>query len=339
MPKVSVIIPTYNREYYVVKAIDSVLCQKYADYEIIVVDDGSVDNTKEKLNRYGNKIEYVYQDNSGVSAARNAGIRKAQGEWIAFLDSDDEWHPDYLLCQINQIKNNPGACAHFTNANIYEDDKTVNYFDKWGILSLFRNEKYLEVRDPLYFVIKYHLSSVITALINKDVLLKAGAFDERLSYAEDYDLIARTALQGSFVLKRDELVNVYRRDEPINNLTRQFELEGIKSRRAFEIMFKRLIDNPSVSIKERALISKSLSENQRALANLFLSAGKLIEARRYYKESMDIHLSFKSLMKYLISLFPARIIELFIWKSGNVTLGESGLQHTGKRNRDSLHPS
>ena len=100
IPRVSVIIPTYNREEYVVKAIDSVLGQKFDDYEFIVVDDGSTDNTKEIVNKYGDMIRYIYQHNSGVSAARNTGIKLAKGEWVAFLDSDDEWRPDYLLTQI-----------------------------------------------------------------------------------------------------------------------------------------------------------------------------------------------------------------------------------------------
>ena len=84
MQTVSVIIPTYNRKRYVVKAIDSVVLQGYKDCEIIVIDDGSTDNTKEMLEVYGNRITYVYQANSGVSAARNSGIRRANGKWLAF---------------------------------------------------------------------------------------------------------------------------------------------------------------------------------------------------------------------------------------------------------------
>ena len=115
-PKVSVIIPTYNRENFVVKAIDSVLCQEFKDYEIIVVDDGSTDNTKKNLKRYGDKIKYIYQDNSGVSVSRNTGIKYSTGEWLAFLDSDDEWMPDYLLTQIEKANENPDICMQTTDS-------------------------------------------------------------------------------------------------------------------------------------------------------------------------------------------------------------------------------
>ena len=100
MPKVRVIIPTYNRESYVPKPIDSFLCQAFEEYEIIVVDDGSKDDTKEVLKMYGDKIKYIYQDNSGVAAARNTGINASTGEWTAFLDSYDEWAPAYLSFQM-----------------------------------------------------------------------------------------------------------------------------------------------------------------------------------------------------------------------------------------------
>ena len=94
MPLISVIIPTYTREKFVTKAIDSVLKQSFRDYEIIVIDDGSTDNTREILKAYANKIKYIYQENSGVSSARNVGIQAARGLWISFLDSDDEWNED-----------------------------------------------------------------------------------------------------------------------------------------------------------------------------------------------------------------------------------------------------
>lgn len=101
MPRVSVIIPTYNRREYVQEAIDSALAQTFTDYEIIVIDDGSTDGTSEALQaRYGNRIHYEWQENQGESVARNRGIELARGEYIAFLDSDDLWHPEKLAKQI-----------------------------------------------------------------------------------------------------------------------------------------------------------------------------------------------------------------------------------------------
>src|SRR4030042_6253183 len=113
---VSVIIPTYNRADCVTKSIDSVLSQTYNDYEIIVVDDGSTDNTRQILQSYVDKclIHYIYQDNAGCAAARNSGIRAAKGQWIAFLDSDDTWLPDKLAEQM-QYLSETGLDVCFTN--------------------------------------------------------------------------------------------------------------------------------------------------------------------------------------------------------------------------------
>jgi len=95
-PFISVVIPTYNYARYVTQAVDSVLAQTYPAGEIVVVDDGSTDNTRERLQPYWARIHYVYQANQGLSAARNAGIRVARGDVIALLDSDDLWHPRKL---------------------------------------------------------------------------------------------------------------------------------------------------------------------------------------------------------------------------------------------------
>ena len=119
---VSVIIPTYNRAKYITSAIDSVLSQTYNNIEIIVVDDGSNDSTREVLYRYGNKIRYVYQENLGVSAARNRGIELSKGEWIAFLDSDDVWFPKKLSVQMEHISERPEIDVHVTNVFISREN-------------------------------------------------------------------------------------------------------------------------------------------------------------------------------------------------------------------------
>ena len=100
-PRVSVIIPTYNRGWTLQAAMDSVLAQTYLDFELIVVDDGSSDDTAEILAAYGPEVKRIRQANAGVSAARNTGIRAARGELVAFLDSDDRWLPDKLKVQVD----------------------------------------------------------------------------------------------------------------------------------------------------------------------------------------------------------------------------------------------
>lgn len=106
-PTVSVIIPSYNSAFYLLETLDSVLLQSYQDFEIILVDDGSTDNTKEVIQPYLKYINYVYQENKGPAPARNTGIRGARGKYIAFNDSDDSWLPQKLAIQIDYFQNHP----------------------------------------------------------------------------------------------------------------------------------------------------------------------------------------------------------------------------------------
>src|SRR5271165_281558 len=125
-PLVSVVIPTFNRTDQTMAAIDSVLAQTYSNFEIIVVDDGSTDNSGQEVQRFisqrtngCHQILFVSQPNQGASVARNTGIEKAQGEYIAFLDSDDSWDREKLACQmqaLEQFKNECGVC--FTDARL-----------------------------------------------------------------------------------------------------------------------------------------------------------------------------------------------------------------------------
>src|ERR1700728_4898735 len=99
IPRVSVIIPSFNRAHCIAASVESVLAQSFQDFELIVVDDGSTDETQQVLARFGDRIRVIRQDNGGVSAARNAGMRVARGSWIAFQDSDDTWRPEKLQTQ------------------------------------------------------------------------------------------------------------------------------------------------------------------------------------------------------------------------------------------------
>ncbi|MBW2252437.1 MAG: glycosyltransferase family 2 protein, partial [Deltaproteobacteria bacterium] len=125
-PLVTVIIPTYNRGWILKEAIDSVLSQDFEDFELIVVDDGSTDNTCDILDGYARDIIVLRQDNRGVSAARNAGIAFASGHFIAFLDSDDLWLPGKLSMQIDFFDSNPDALICQTEELWIRNGKRVN---------------------------------------------------------------------------------------------------------------------------------------------------------------------------------------------------------------------
>ena len=119
--QVSVVIPTLNRVHTLRRAIDSVISQTYKAHSIVVIDDGSTDGTSEMINEYYPQIIFIKQDNQGVSAARNTGINSIDAEWIAFLDSDDKWHPNKLEEQIIFMKNNNIAFS-FSNYEVVSED-------------------------------------------------------------------------------------------------------------------------------------------------------------------------------------------------------------------------
>jgi len=319
MPKVSVIIPTYNRGNYVMKAVESVLCQKYKDYEIIVVDDGSTDKTKENLRKYGDRINYVYQDNAGVSAARNAGIKLATGEWLAFLDSDDEWMPEYLLGQIEAIKLNPDICMQTTDCLfIGLNGNTRNYFEINGSLSEFRGHDYLFLEKPFRFVVKHGPWQIGSTIILHEAIQKAGLFDTSLTISEDFELMARMALQGPFGMLRKVLMNVYRRNEATKCLTEQTKDDPIGVRESSERIYEKLKGIETLGHEEIKALNNLISANRRAMGNMFIKDGKIKVARDCYERAFYISPSIASLGKYVLSFLPVKI-NLLITKE-NVTL-------------------
>lgn len=182
MPEVSVIIPTYNRSQKVARAIQSVLDQSFRDLEIIVVDDGSTDDTYQCLDRFRSSIKYIRQlNNRGVSAARNRGIKSSFAPWIAFLDSDDYWLKDKLQVQMELVHRNPGTMACQTDEIWIRRGRRVNPKRRHRKPSgdIFRQSLKLCLVSP---------SSVI---IRRSVFNEVGLFDETLQAAEDYDLWLR----------------------------------------------------------------------------------------------------------------------------------------------------
>jgi glycosyltransferase involved in cell wall biosynthesis len=185
MPFFSVVIPTFNRAHMVTRAVESVLTQKFTDYECIVVDDGSTDDTSQVLSPYINKIKYIYIPHGGVSTARNRGIQQAQGEWIAFLDSDDMWLPRKLAAQYEYIQVHPDIYIHQTDELWIRNGKRVNPMKKHQ-----KKEGHI-FEDCLHLC----LVSPSAVVVHRSVFERVGMFDERMPACEDYDLWLRVAWQ------------------------------------------------------------------------------------------------------------------------------------------------
>ncbi len=210
MTSVSVIIPTYNRAAVLPRALDSVLAQTHAAGEIIVIDDGSADETPHIMERDYGMVDYYYRENRGVSAARNSGIRKAAGEWLAFLDSDDEWLPNKLQMQVQRINGQPD-CRIIHNEEIWiRDGARVN--------PMHRHRKYggmiFEHCLPLCVI------SPSAVVIHRSVFDKVGLFDESLPACEDYDLWLRICALYPVEYIDDPLIIKYGGHQ--DQLSRQF---------------------------------------------------------------------------------------------------------------------
>lgn len=196
---ISVVISTFNRAHLIDRAIQSVLDQTYPASEVIVVDDGSTDETVATVSNKSPSVNLVAQSNKGVSAARNAGIKFATGEWIAFLDSDDEWKNDKLEKQVEAIRKSHGMEVCHTDEIWIRNGRRVNPMSKH--------------KKPDGWIFKKCLSlccvSPSSVMIKKSLLEKVGLFDESLPACEDYDLWLRIFSQEPVLLVPESLLVKY----------------------------------------------------------------------------------------------------------------------------------
>jgi glycosyltransferase involved in cell wall biosynthesis len=203
-PLVSVIIPTYNRSEIVLRAIDNVFQQTYRNLELIIVDDGSTDDTQSKLRKYGDRIRLITQSNAGPAVARNRGAKAARGEIIAFQDSDDLWKSTKLERQVallTEYKLAP-CCLCNTLMSVVDGKKWTSFGD--SLIDLQHPEGlWLNVSDVL--ATRFVLFNQAVA-IRRKVFDKVGGFREDLRYLEDYDLPLRLSLEGPWAFIREPLV-------------------------------------------------------------------------------------------------------------------------------------
>jgi glycosyltransferase involved in cell wall biosynthesis len=192
--EISAIIPTYNRAATLGQAIESVLRQTQPVQEIIVVDDGSTDETRELVASFSGRVRYIFQENRGASAARNTGIRAATCPWLAFLDSDDYWMPEKIQLQEEALQRDP--------------DAVLVYGSLW-LLGSDGGRKLDPAVDPsqLWPLLLYNtLICQSAVLVRKDVLLQIGGYDEDLKGPEDWDLWVRLYRRHRFIAVQEPIV-------------------------------------------------------------------------------------------------------------------------------------
>ena len=195
---ISVVIPTYNRYEFLKRALNSVYAQTYTPVEVIVIDDGSTDNTA-NIQKDFPAIKYIYQENSGVSSARNTGIKNSTYEWIAFLDSDDTWHENKLQEQVFFHRENPNILMSYTDEKWIRDAQEVKIpkkFHKFGG-NIF-NE-----------CLSHCIIAPSASLLHRSLFGEVGVFDESLEVCEDYDLWLRIATKYEIGLVDKKLITKY----------------------------------------------------------------------------------------------------------------------------------
>lgn len=201
---VSAVIPTYNYGRYVVEAVESVLAQTHAPIEVIVVDDGSTDDTRERLAPFAGRVRYIYQRNAGLCAARNTGIEAARGELIALLDSDDLWAPGKLTAQLAAFARRPDALCVGTGH--YSATEPAPASDDTGLIAY-------NTADLL----EYSPFCPSSALIRRSALVEIGSFDIALSGSGDLDMWIRLSAIGPVLQLRAPLTGYRQHGENMSN--------------------------------------------------------------------------------------------------------------------------
>lgn len=309
-PLVSTIMPAYNAEQYIEAAIESVLAQTYENWELMVVDDGSIDGTAEIVRRFAAsdaRIKYIYQANQMLARARNNGIRHSEGSLIAFLDSDDLWLPEKLELQVAAIEAERADLV-FSDGWVFVDedaaDETQPYGARSGCFSgaeMFRLG-FIENQIP-----------VLSVLVRRDVLMRANCFDEDPCYrnCEDYDLWMRLADGGAvFYGMPDKLFRYRHRSGSMSrhsNIDPRFipilYPENSQSLSAKIALLKKY---QHTEVLPRWVMQRRFRNLYRELVAVALAESKTFEGQAYARESLLFEeKDYKTLLKqYLIRYAP-----------------------------------
>ncbi|WP_290868650.1 glycosyltransferase family 2 protein [Aquabacterium sp.] len=293
---ISVVIPVYNGEAFIAKAVHSVLSQSRRPDQVLVVNDGSRDGTLAALKPFGDQITVISLPNGGAASARNAGIRAATSDVIAFLDADDSWHHDKLECQMAALARYPEVgftCCNFIT-KFLKTGQTVEllaYYPKGLVLNFDEPLK----RSALELLLECNVVGTCSnVLIRRSVLDQVGIFNTAYRQSEDYDLWLRCALVTPFLIQKDVLLEKVSHD---HNLTGNFA-ETLKFHEQVLLNFQR--DNASHPAV-RALASafrRSLAQTRYDVGNLVFNAGRKLEAFGWFWRGLVTRPTFDNLLKF-----------------------------------------
>jgi glycosyltransferase involved in cell wall biosynthesis len=307
-PKVSVIIPTYNRATKVRDTIESVLTQTVTDLEVIVVDDGSSDGTGKILEEtFGDRIRYYAQVNQGASVARNKGVEEARGEWIAFLDSDDLWEREKLEWQFKALERfAPQCCGCYTDVRFLNHTETRTMFQTAE--ESYRHEGTMGMNpEALRLLVRPGGAGMVVCLsslvVRGDVVRKAGGFDPKLLYSQDSEFMFRLAMLTGFCYVNLPLVRFDRSPAEIRHVGVQSEWNRLEfwlrdSQLRLEGLL-RLGDGLPKTVRE--LIREQLGSVHSGWANWYLETGQYGKAREAVWRAAQLDPTFNVAVKWLLT--------------------------------------
>jgi len=304
-PAVTVVIPAYNSARYIGQTLDSVHAQTFSDYEVIVVNDGSRDRNEleQVLRDHPLPVVYLSQENKGVSAARNAAIRIAKGEFYAQLDADDQWTPDYLEVQLKILSDNPGVALVYPNATIIDDESDIQLE--------FMNVSPSQGEVNFESLVRQQCTVMTSVTARMDAIRKAGMFDENLRTVEDFDLWLRVVKSvGRIVYHRRPLV-LYRRHQG------SLSSDGVQMLRNLLTVLEKCAGTFDLTPAEKRTLNAEIVQN-RAKLRLFegkraLSTGGASAALVHFTEANE-HLRSPKLV--LVIFLLRHLPRLVVWSFG-----------------------
>ena len=287
MIKVSAIIPTYNSARYLAEAVESALKQTLEEIEVVVVDDGSTDETESLMRGYDLRVRYVRQPNSGVALARNRGIKESRGRYVAFLDADDVWVPHKLERQLAALEKNRGCRACYTAFTVSTSDLLP--------IGINRSKRRGSALEDL-LLIGNIVGTPSTVLCERSLFEEVSGFDESLSQCADWEMWIRLAMQTDFVYLDDPLA-LYRQHD--SNMSRSVALLERDSLRALEKGF----EMPGLAASLRARRRAALARNYMVLAGTYFHGRQYKDFARCAARSLSLDIRQAS---YLMA-FPVRL--------------------------------
>jgi glycosyltransferase involved in cell wall biosynthesis len=293
-PLVTVIIPTYNRSHIVTDAINSVLAQTLKNFQLIIIDDGSTDNTRNVLATYQGKVEYFYKANGGASSARNVGLRMAKGKYVAFLDSDDIWHSERLEILVNFMEHNGSYSAVFTDCESIDGDGNMIDTTRFGEL--------FSGGEPSLLFFLEHMFSGFACMCIRSVLLEVGEFDETLRTAEDIDYALRLAAHHRIAHIPTPLLKIRRSVGSLNS--------HVFTGNRVVVLRKFKQSHPELARQYRGAINAAFARVHLSYGEDLLWTRRIGEGRGQLFDSLGYRVSFKALKllakSYALQCWPSR---------------------------------